>query len=197
MSSHSGAKITTTKTSFLEQAIRDGFTSDDVRMWQALCRHCEVNVGNSIHYMFTILDMAKHNKCDPLEIISMGRKCSEQKNVNDKFMESLLLAVQSDEEGEGPFDDDAVAEKKIPKIIDLTCDEELSGSYEETSDPPRYPDASQMYNDMPNSNEAYEIDGFVVEDSEGADDDVDDKKAPPKTPKANKLKRRLTEDADF
>jgi len=160
--------MSSTKTTYLENSIRKGFTSEDVRMWQALCRQCELEVGDSIKYMFTVLDIAKHNQVGPLDIVKMGRLCSEQKNVNQKFMEALLLAVYSDgeeEEGEGPFDDDAdadVDDKKPVKVLDLTADDDddLSGSYEETSE--KYYDT----NDNPTSHQAYEIDGFVVEDDE-------------------------------
>jgi len=128
---------------------------------------CYKFLGDSIKYMFTVLDIAKHNQVGPLDIVKMGRLCSEQKNVNQKFMEALLLAVYSDgeeEEREGPFDDDAdadVDDKKPVKVLDLTADDDdLSGSYEATSE--KYYD----HNDNPTSHQAYEIDGFVVEDDE-------------------------------
>jgi len=159
-----------TKTSFLEAKIREGFTSEDVRLWQSLCRQCETLVGDSVQYMFTIIDMARHNGVDVFEIVKTGRLCSEQKNINEKFMEALFCAVASDNEG----DDNDVDDKKV-KVLDLTADEELSesGSYEEETDDQvrgkvtvlnsRFHE-DEMYNDNPNSNEAYEIDGFVVPD---------------------------------
>jgi len=165
--SHS-SKVITSKTTFLEQSIRDGYTSEDVRLWQALCRHCETKVGKSHEYMFTILDIAKHNKTEALDIIRMGRMCSAQKNVNEKFMESLLRAVCSEDDEEG-------------KVLDLTADETLSesGSYEE--EPKRLTSA-----------EAYEVDGYgVVDDEAGCDDDEDDK---PRGKQSVKRKLAMTRD---
>ena len=109
--------MTSTKTKYLEDRIRDGYTSEDVRMWQMLCEQAKTEVGASIHHMWTIIDIAKHTHSDVLDVIKCGRTVSEQKNVNEKFIGSLLLAVSEDE----PF---------------LECDEELSasGSYEENLD---------------------------------------------------------------
>jgi len=123
--------MTTTKTTYLEARIRDGYTSEDVRMWQALCELCKTEVGPSIGHMWTIIDIAKNTQSTILDVVKMGRTVSEQKNINEQFMRALFLAVTSDDEGEGPFDDDV--DDKKPKILDLTCDEELSdsGSYEE------------------------------------------------------------------
>lgn len=121
--------MTTTKTKYLEARIRDGYDSEDVRMWQALCELCKTETGPSVGHMWTIIDIAKNTHCDILDVVKMGREVSEQKNINEKFMRAVFMAVASeDEEGEGPFDDDAPQ-----KVIDLTCDEELSesGSYEE------------------------------------------------------------------
>lgn len=125
--------MTTNKTKYLEERIRDGYSSEDVRMWQALCELAKTEVGPSVQHLWTIVDMAKNTHCDVLDIVKTGRMVSEQKNINEKFMRALFMAVASeDEEGEGPFDDDAAAEK----VIDLTCEEELSdsGSYEEEPD---------------------------------------------------------------
>lgn len=148
--------MTNSKTTYLENRIRDGFTSEDVRLWQSLCRQCEMEVGDSVKYMFTILDIAKHNNVGPLDIVKTGRLCCDQKAVNQKFMEALLLAVY-----DGDDEDDADTDSKKPKVLDLTADEDLSGSYEEEEG-----EGPFDYDDTPNSAEAYEIDGFVVEDHE-------------------------------
>lgn len=144
-------KVLSAKTRYLEQKIREEFTSADVALWQGLCRQCETEVGDSVDHMFTILDMAKHNEVTVLDIIKMGRVGSGQKAVNGRFIECLIQEMYGDEK------DDAKG------VLDLTADEELSGSYEETDD---------KYIDDPNSKEAYEIDGFVVPDEE-YDGDVD------------------------
>lgn len=174
--SHS-TKVINSKTAFLEQSIRDGFTSEDVRMWQALCRHCETKVGKSHEYMFTILDIAKHNNVGALDIVKTGRMCSEQKHINERFMECLLRAVMSDDEEE-------------KKVLDLTADEELSesGSYEE--------EEKDFYKDL-TSAEAYEVDGYpnVVDDEAGCDDDTDDK-VPVRGSVKRKLKQTVNDD-DF
>lgn len=142
------------KTTYLENRIRDGFTSDDVRLWQALCRQCEMEMGDSVKYMFTILDIAKHNDVGPLDIVKTGRLCSEQKAINQKFMEALLLAVYDG--------DDEKSDEKVVKVLDLTADDEdLSGSYEEEDG-----EGPFDHDDTPTSADAYEIDGFVVEDHE-------------------------------
>jgi len=147
--------MTSAKTNYLESTIRDGYTSEDVRMWQALCRQCETEVGDSVKYMWTILDIAQHNSCGPIGIISMGRDVCDQKNVNQKFMEALLLAVYEPDE-------------KEPKVLDLTADDEdLSGSYEEEEGEGPFDDDRD---DNPNSKDAYEIDGFVVEDENSVSD---------------------------
>jgi len=144
------------KTAYLEARIRDGFTSEDVRLWQALCRQCEMEVGDSVKFMFTILDIAKHNAVGPIDIVKTGRLCSEQKAINQKFMEALLLAVY---EGDDEKEDDDV-DDKVVKVLDLTADDDdLSGSYEEEGYGP-------FDDDRPTSADAYEIDGFVVEDHE-------------------------------
>jgi len=153
--------MTSNKTSFLEASIRKGFTSEDVRLWQALCRQCETDVADSHKWMHFILDMAKHNSEPALQIIHTGRELSGEKAINQKFIQALILAVCSDDEDE---DDKAAA-----KVLDLTADEELSesGSYEETSKG-FYDDIEEAYDyiDNPSSADAYEIDGFVVADDE-------------------------------
>lgn len=139
-------KVLSAKTRYLEQKIREEYTSADVALWQGLCRQCETEVGESTDFMLTILDMAKNYEgCAPLDIIKMGRIASGQNAVNGKFMESLIKEMYGDDEEKGE------------SVLDLTAEEELSGSYEETD---------EKYLDAPTSNEAYEIDGFVVPDDE-------------------------------
>jgi len=149
------SNMTSNKTSFLEANIRKGFTSEDVRLWQALCRQCETDVADSHKWMHFILDMAKHNAEPALQIIHTGRELSGQKAVNQKFIEALVLAVCSD-------NDDDEDDKAAANILDLTADEDLeSGSYEE--------EEKGFYDDIddnPTSADAYEIDGFVVADDE-------------------------------
>jgi len=150
--------MTSIKTSYLENSIRRGFTSEDVRLWQALCRQCETNIGDSHKFMHFILDVAKHNDVDALDIIKTGRLCSEQKSVNQKFIEALMLAVY---DGDGDDADVDVDDKKAVKaVLDLTADED-SGSYEEEEGEGPFDDDRD---DTPNSADAYEIDGFVVSD---------------------------------
>ena len=152
--------MTSAKTNYLESTIRDGYTSEDVRMWQALCRQCETEVGDSVKYMWTILDIAQHNSCGPIGIISMGRDVCDQKNVNQKFMEALLLAVYEPDDK----DQDGFPLEKHPKVLDLTADDEdLSGSYEEEEGEGPFDDDRD---DTPNSKDAYEIDGFVADDGD-------------------------------
>ena len=144
-----------TQTVYLTKMIREGFEKADVDMWQALCQQCKTDIGKSHEHMFLLLDMARHNDCSVLDIVKTGRVCSEQRSINDKFIDAVLNSVASDDEGVAGT-----------KVLDLTAEEELSGSYEETDD---------KYIDAPTSNEAYEIDGFVVEDHD-SDADVSDKK---------------------
>ena len=158
------SKIVSAKTKYLEKKIREEYTSADVALWQGLCRQCETEMGDSVEHMFVILDMAKHLEVQPLDIIKMGRVGSGQKAVNGRFMECLIKEMYGDEEDNL---EDAVktvteygdATHSVKKVLDLTADEELSGSYEETD---------EKYIDDPNSNEAYEIDGFVVPDTPDA-----------------------------
>jgi len=151
--------MTSTKTSYLESSIRRGFTSEDVRLWQALCRQCETNIGDSHKYMHFILDVAKHNDVEALDIIKTGRLCSEQKSVNQKFIEALMLAVCDDGDA-ADVDDDVDDKQAVKAVLDLTADED-SGSYEEEERKGPFD-----HDDTPNSAEAYEIDGFVVHDDE-------------------------------
>lgn len=118
--------MTSTKTKYLEERIRDGYTSEHVRMWQALCEQAKCEVGPSVQHLWTIIDIAKNTHVDVLDVVKMGEQVSEQKNINEKFMRALFLAVSSED------DDDEVGPVE-PKVIDLTCDEDLSesGSYEE------------------------------------------------------------------
>lgn len=165
MSSLSAAQL------YTESKIRAGYSSVDIQIWQALCRQCLTEVGKSVAYMRTILDMADHVNADVLDIVSSGRQLSGQKSVNEKFIVALYNMVNDD--GEGTEDITPSS-----KVLDLTCDEELSrssGSYEETSEPG---EGSRLY-----SKECYEIDGFVVEDHDSDEDvDRDDKVAPAKSP---------------
>jgi len=149
------------QTVFMTKMIREGYEAADVTMWQSLLQKAKTDFA--VHdFVFLLLDMARHNKVNVLDIVKTGRVCSEQKTINQPFIDAILNAVASDDECESK-----------PRVLDLTCEESsLSGSYEETSEP---------YNDNPTSAEAYEIDGFVVAD----DDDVDDK------PKKRLLKRKL------
>jgi len=122
--------MTTTKTSYLEARIRDGYTSEDVRMWQALLEQAKTEVGPSVGHLWTIIDIAKNTNVDVLDVIKMGREVSEQKNVNEKFMRAIFLAVASEDSQEEKEPDHS---RGVVKVLDLTCDEELSdsGSYEE------------------------------------------------------------------
>jgi len=170
-----------TQTVYMTKMIRAGFEAADVNLFQALCQQCKTDIGESRNFMFLLLDMARHNKVDVLEIVKTGRVCSEQRTINEKFIDALLNAVNSD-------DEQVTVGKSSTGVLDLTADEELShessGSYEETSD--------NFYNDNPTSAEAYEIDGFVVPDhhSQPVDDDDDDKLQAPAGQK-HKLKRLL------
>jgi len=166
-----------TQTTYMTKMIREGFEKADVDLWQALCQQCKTDIGNSHEYMFVLLDMARHNDCGVLDVVKTGRVSCKERVINAAFMASLHACMASDDEVD--------IGKSSTKVLDLTCDE--SGSYEETDEPP------VEYYENPTSNEAYEIDGFVVPDhkSEDADDDVDDK--------PRKLKRRLatiTEDEE-
>jgi len=137
------------KQNYLEARIRDGYSSEDVRMWQALCEQAKTEVGPSVGHLWTIIDIAKNTHCDVLDVVKMGREVSEQKNINEKFMRAIFLAVASDED-----DDDVDA----PKVIDLTAHEELSdsGSYDD-AEPARLTSAA-----------CYDIDDDLGSDSQRA-----------------------------
>lgn len=139
-----------TQTVYMTKMIREGFEAADVQLWQSLLQQAKTDIGDSHTYLFLLLDMARHNKCHVMEIVKTGRVCSEQKNINEKFMQALHECLTEDVET-------VKVGESSTKVLDLTCDEEPSesGSYEETS---------REYNDNPTSAEAYEIDGFVVED---------------------------------
>lgn len=172
-------------TLYLTRMIRAGFEPQDVKMFDALCNQVKLDTGDSRTYMFLLLDMARHNKVDVMEIIKTGRVCSDQKSINEKFMKALHECLTS-------VDDEVEAGKPSAGVLDLTCDEELSESdshsYEETSEP---------YNDNPTSAEAYELDGFVVEDHD-SDADNDDRppspvgKRPPQKGVKRLLKRKIS-----
>jgi len=157
------------QTIFMTKMIREGYEAADVTMWQSLLQKAKTDFACH-EFVFLLLDMARHNKVNVLDIVKTGRVCSEQKTINQPFIDAILNAVASDDEGESK-----------PRVLDLTCDESsLSGSYEE--------EEKGFYDDIddnPTSAEAYEIDGFVVAD----DDDVDDK------PKKRLLKRKLVFDS--
>lgn len=99
--------------------------------------------------------MARHNNCDVLDIVKTGEVCSKQKNINEKFMHGLTNCLNSDSDGE------VEVVKPSSGVLDLTAEEELteSGSYEEEEG-----EGPFDYDDNPTSADAYEIDGFVVED---------------------------------
>jgi len=160
----------TAKQRYTEMKIRQGYSSLDVNLWQALCRQCEMEVGASVAYMARIIELAKHTNADVLDIVSTGRQLSAQKNINDKFMLALDNALSSEDESDE-------AKHAVKQVLDLTADEELSSdsaSYEETSEPGSA--GSRL-----NSNECYEIDGFVVPDDKDDDVDRDDVVTPAKS----------------
>jgi len=126
---------------YLSKMIRAGFEKEDVDMFTALCQQCKTDIGKSREYMFLLLDMARHNKCDVMEIVKTGRVCSGQKAVNQAFVDAVLSCMASDDECD-----------EAAEILDLTGEEE-SGSYEETSE----------HNDKPTSAEAYDIDDDIVD----------------------------------
>jgi len=163
---------------YLTKKIREGFEKEDVDMFAALCQQCKTDVGDSRDYMFMLLDMARHNKCDVLEIIKTGRVCSGQKSINEKFIDALLNAVASDDERDASTG-----------VLDLTAEEELSdessGSYEETSEP---------RDDRPSSRDAYLIDDWCVADIVHDDKDEEEPARPVTElgkPKKRVLKRRV------
>lgn len=158
----------TAQTAYLTKMIREGFEKEDVDMWQQLCQQCKTDVGKSHEYMFLLLDMARHNECSVLDIVNSGRVCSGQRSINDKFVAAVLNCVASDDE-----------RNASTKVLDLAA-EESSGSYEETD---------KHYLDNPTSAEAYEIDGFVVPDSQPAEPE-------PKATLKRKLKQVIDSDEE-
>jgi len=169
---------------YTTRMIREGFEKHHVDMWHALCQQAKTDVGKSREYLFILLDMARHNDCDVLDIIKTGEVCSKQKNINEKFMSGLTHCLVSDDEVE--------IIKPGTGVLDLTAEEELaeSGSYEEEGEGPF------DHDDNPTSADAYEIDGFVVADHQSPEhsDDDNDNDEEDKLPlnKARKLKRRLS-----
>lgn len=113
---------------YQEKMIRKGYTTQDIRMWQTLCRQCLTEVGDSVKFMYGIIDLSKSNDCTVLDIIKTGRMCSEQKNINEKFMQSLLCAVVDD------GSEDNLPTGRFPtgrqtsstQMLDLTADDEDS-----------------------------------------------------------------------
>jgi len=173
-----------TQTVYMTKMIREGYEAADVNLWQALLQQAKTDIGDSHEYVFLLLDMARHNKVGVLEIVKTGRVCSNEKAINQKFMHALFHAVASDDEVLVQESKHSKTTKQGTKVLDLTCDDEsLSSS----------PSYEEEYNDNPTSAEAYEIDGFVVEDhvSEPNDDaDVDNK------PRKRLLKRKISIDEE-
>jgi len=111
---------------YLTKMIRAGYEKTDVDMFAALCQQCKTDIGESREYMYLLLDMARHNECDVMDIVKSGRVSSGQRNINDKFMTAVFDFVASDDDGVDTS----------TKVLDLTCAESVdssSGSYEETS----------------------------------------------------------------
>jgi len=163
-----------TANAYLAKSIRAGYEKEDVDMFAALCQQCKTDIGESRTFMFLLLDMARHNGVDVLDIVKTGRVCSGQKSINEAFMFAIDNAVASDDERESST-----------KVLDLTADEELShsssGSYEETSEP-----GCQR----PSSRDAYLIDDWCVEEPVEDADAVDHREIV--KPKKRLLKRKLT-----
>jgi len=165
----------------MTKMIRAGYEAADVNLWQALLQQAKTNIGESHTFVFLLLDMARHNKVDVLDIIKTGRVCSNEKVVNEKFMHAIMHAVTSDDEEEQGA---SITYVSGTKVLDLTCDEDGSDS-----DTHSYEETSEEYNANPTSAEAYEIDGFVVPDDH-VDEDADDKVKIVK-PKKRLLKRTI------
>lgn len=138
--------------------IRKGFEKHHVDMWQSLCQQAKTDHGKSREFLFIILDMARHNNCDVLDVVKTGEVCSKQKVIDEKFMYGLTNMVNHDS------DDEVEIVKSRSGVLDLTAEEELtdSGSYEEEEGYGPFDD------DRPTSADAYEIDGFVVADDDEA-----------------------------
>jgi len=119
---------------YLTKMIRAGYEKADVDMFAALCQQAKTDIGESREYLFVLLDMARHNDCDVLDVVKTGRTCSGQKAINKAFMDAVFKAVSSDDDDSEPS----------TKVLDLTCEESLedSGSYEEE---PTNPTSAEAY----------------------------------------------------
>ena len=147
-------------TEYNTRMIRAGFEAADVNMFGALCNAAKIDKDNSRQYMYVLLDIAQQNGDDVIAVVKMGRELSGEKVINDKFMCAVYNAVSSDGEDE---DDVTINVPRTPtaRVLDLTADDDDdSGSYETTG---------EDHEDRPSSKDAYEIDGFVVEEDEGQD----------------------------
>jgi len=175
---------------YMTSKIREGYEAADVTMWQQLLQQAKTESGDSLRLLFLILDMAKHNECEVLDIVKTGRVCSNSKTIDQKFADALMHCMDTPDE---PFDIEpleARANKSLSRdsrtqVLDLTCESESSGSshsYEETS---------EQYNDNPTSNEAYEIDGFVVEDHHSSPAPVTEKLYEPASSSTSSKKSTL------
>jgi len=141
--------------------IRQGFEKHHIDMWQSLCQQAKTDHGKSREFLFIILDMARHNECDVLDIVKTGEVCSKQKAIDEKFMHGLTNMLNDNS------DDEVEIVNSRSGVLDLTAEEEFaeSGSYEEDDGYGPFDD------DRPTSAEAYEIDGFVVADDEASPTD--------------------------
>jgi len=167
--------------------IREGYEAADVTMWQQLLQSAKTESGDSVRLLFLILDMAKHNECDVLDIVKTGRVCSGSKTIDQKFADALMHCVDTPDEDDC---DPPIMGGTLPRhtgvsVLDLTCDEESSGSSHS------YEEASEPYNDNPTSNEAYEIDGFVVEDHHSSPAPVTEKLYEPASSSTSSKKSTL------
>jgi len=172
---------TNVKQLYMERMIRKGYSSADVTMWQSLLRSCEIDEPLAISHLSALLDLASHLKCSHLDLIKTGRELApKEKRVTEAFLKAIFLMVDEDEFADhvdanksvnvktrpgGNGDSGTVNKPALPKVLDLTADDddESSASYEETSEPGS---DHWTYNQNPTSAEAYEIDGFVVPDEE-------------------------------
>jgi len=154
---------------YMTNKIREGYEAADVTMWQALLQQAKTESGDSVRFLFLILDMAQHNDCSVLDIVKTGRVCSSSKTIDQKFADALMHCMDTPDDDFEVTATGSIQRYPSAKVLDLTCDESSgsSQSYEETSEP---------YNDNPTSNEAYEIDGFVVPDHHSEPEEVDDLK---------------------
>lgn len=62
-----------TQTQFLEQQIREGFTTEDVRMWQNLCKDLALLKDDAEETMHGVLSICDHNGISPLAVASSIR----------------------------------------------------------------------------------------------------------------------------